>query len=533
MLRILGIVIPGVLGLAFLGLSPMLFQPSVTPNSVAAIATTGTSTAIADQPDSGSPPVSPESQTSAADPLGSGPLRTRGGDIVDADGRVVHITGVNWFGLETNTFAPQGLWARSLDDMVDQMVQAGFNTIRLPYTNELFDPGSTPNGIDFQKNPDLRGLSGLQIMDQVIQRAGERGLKVILDRHRPTAAGQTALWYTDHVSEQRWIDDWVMLAARYRGNPTVIGADLHNEPRGAATWGDGNPLTDWRAAAERAGNAVLQANPDWLIFVEGIERSGDDWYWWGGNLSLAGQFPVVLSEPDKLVYEAHDYGPGVSSQKWFQAPGFPANLPDVWYAHWAYLKLNGVAPVLVGEFGGRSVGTDQEGVWQRALVSYLRTNGLDYTYWCWNPNSGDTGGVLGDDWTTLNAAKLEMLQAYQSPLLGTPEPAANAQAIVAASGPVIAANQGPGRGAAPVVPQPGPVAPLPGAGQPVLPLGPGTFAIGGPFDPDPTHAQLGVGGPTDPDPAHRQARQADEQRYLEQQGQPWPQAAYVKPTQTD
>jgi hypothetical protein len=37
-----------------------------------------------------------------------------------------------------------------------------------------------------------------------------------------------------------------MLAGRYRGNPTVIGADLDNEPHGAATWGDGNPQTDWR-----------------------------------------------------------------------------------------------------------------------------------------------------------------------------------------------------------------------------------------------------------------------------------------------
>jgi hypothetical protein len=48
-------------------------------------------------------------------------LRTDGGNIVDADGRVVHLTGVNWFGMETSTFAPQGLWARSLDAMLDQM----------------------------------------------------------------------------------------------------------------------------------------------------------------------------------------------------------------------------------------------------------------------------------------------------------------------------------------------------------------------------------------------------------------------------
>src|SRR5438067_8793783 len=168
---------------------------------------------VVDPPQKNSPTPS-YSAGAVSDALGAGPLRTDGGNIVDAHGRVVHITGVNWFGLETSTFAPQGLWARSLDDMLDQMVQAGFNTIRLPYSDQLFDSTSTPNEIDFQKNPDLRGLTGLQIMDQVIQRAGERGLKVILDRHRPTAAGQTALWYTDHISEQRWIDDWVNLADR-------------------------------------------------------------------------------------------------------------------------------------------------------------------------------------------------------------------------------------------------------------------------------------------------------------------------------
>jgi endoglucanase len=457
----------------------------------------------------------PDAAVVAAEPLESGVLHTDGGNIVDSQGQVVHITGVNWFGLETGTFAPQGLWARSLIDMLDEMVQAGFNTIRLPYSDQLFDPASIPNGIDFQKNPDLQGLSGLQIMDLVIQRAGERGIKIILDRHRPDANGQSALWYTDHTSEQKWIDDWVMLATRYRGNPTVIGADLHNEPHGGATWGDGNPQTDWRAAAERAGNAVLGANPDWLIFVEGIEHQGDDWYWWGGNLSLAGQFPVVLSVPNKLVYEAHDYGPGVSNQKWFQAADFPANLSSLWYTHWAYLKLSGIAPVLVGEFGGRSVGSDTEGVWQRTLFEYLQSNGFDYTYWCWNPNSSDTGGVLQDDWTTLDQAKLSVLRAYQWPLLGTPESAAAAQSIINAYTPPVL-SAAPARGQV-----------APGSAV-VLPLSPaGSFAIGGPFDPDASHVLTGVGGPSDPDPAHRAARQADEQFYLQQNGKPWDRAVYI------
>ena len=348
--------------------------------------------------------------------IADGPLHTQGSNLVDADGHLVHLTGVNWFGFETSTFVPHGLDVRNWQDMLEQMVQAGFNTIRLPYSNQLFDPSSVPVGINYQLNPDLKGLQGLALMDRIIQGAGQLGLKVILDRHRPTAAGQSELWYTPQVPESKWISDWVMLARHYRGNDTVIGADLHNEPHGPATWGDGNQATDWHLAAERAGNAILAANPDWLIFVEGIENYHGDYYWWGGNLEGAEQYPVQLSSPDKLVYEAHDYGPEVWNQQWFQAANFPQNLPAFWEKHWAYLQTKGNAPVLMGEFGGRSVGQDSEGKWQRTLFAFLAANQISYTYWSWNPDSGDTGGLLEPDWKTLDQAKMDILSAYEWPI---------------------------------------------------------------------------------------------------------------------
>jgi hypothetical protein len=241
---------------------------------------------------------------------------------------------------------------------------------------------------------------------------------------------------------------------------------------------------------------VLQANPDLLIIVEGIEHQGNDWYWWGGNLAPAAQAPVELSVPGKLVYEAHDYGPGVNQQSWFSASDFPQNLAGIWQSHWAYLKLQNIAPVLVGEFGGRSVAGDAEGTWQKALVAYLQANQIDYTYWCWNPNSGDTGGILQDDWTTVNQAKLSVLQAYQWPLLGSPEPAASAEAIVAAyAGPSATTPAVPA--SAPAI---SPAAPAVAPAQPVP-----AYVIGGPGDPDPVHATQGFGGPNDPDPVHRAA----------------------------
>jgi endoglucanase len=350
-------------------------------------------------------------------------LQTAGAKIVGADGVPVTLTGINWFGMETETLAPHGLWVRSYQDMLDQLVQAGVNCLRLPFSNDLFDPGLQPNGIDFGKNPDLKGLSGLQILDTIVVAAGQRGFKIFLDRHRPTHVAQSQLWYTDHVSQDDWIAQWQALAGRYLGNDAVVGADLHNEPAGPCTWGSGDPKTDWALAAEACGNAILEKNPSWLIFVEGIEKMVDasgnptDWTWQGGELIGAGDRPIRLNVPNRLVYSPHDYGPSVSNPKWLSDPAFPKNLPDFWDRHWGYLQKSGRSPVLVGEFGGPSEGTDTEGTWQRALVDYLKLNEIHYTYWCLNPNSSDTGGLLEDDWLTIDPKKQALLKEYQGAMV--------------------------------------------------------------------------------------------------------------------
>jgi endoglucanase len=320
--------------------------------------------------------------------------------------------------METGTYAPHGLWTRNWQAMLDQIAALGFNAVRLPYSNEALDPGRMPQGINYDVNPDLKGKTSLQLMDMLIQGAADRGLKVILDRHRPTSAGQSELWYTDTVPEDRWIADWVMLATRYAAQPALLGMDLHNEPRGAATWGSGDPATDWRLAAQRAGNAILAANPHVLIFVQGIEHSGDDWYWWGGNFLDARSSPVQLDIPGRLVYSPHDYGPGVYAQPWFDTSDFPDNMPTIWGAHWGYLANEQIAPVVLGEFGGRSVGDDPEGVWQRALMDYADQHGIGWLNWSFNPDSGDTGGLLSDDWLSVVQSKTDLYQGHLGAPLG-------------------------------------------------------------------------------------------------------------------
>lgn len=353
--------------------------------------------------------------------LPAGFVHTKGNQIVDASGNAVKIAAVNWSGLETGNFAPDGLWARNYQDMMRQMVSLGFNTIRLPFSLQLFASNSTPSGINYTLNPDLQGLNGQQIMDKIVSYAGQIGLKIILDDHR-SAAGPgpngDGLWYDGGYTEKNWIDTWTALARHYAGNTTIIGADLSNEPHNSATWGDGS-ATDWAAAATRAGDAIQAVSSNWLMFVEGIQTYQGSNDWWGGNLQGVAAHPVTLTVANRVVYSPHDYPSSVSSQPWFSASNYPNNLPSVWNQNWGYIFQNNIAPVFVGEFGTK-LATTSDQQWLSKLVAYLGGDmngtghsvltpgeqGISWSYWEWNPNSGDTGGILQDDWTSVNQNKV-------------------------------------------------------------------------------------------------------------------------------
>ncbi|NJO50756.1 MAG: cellulase family glycosylhydrolase, partial [Leptolyngbyaceae cyanobacterium RM2_2_4] len=217
------------------------------------------------------------------------PLSTSGAEIVDARGQTILLSGVNWFGIETEMQAPHGLWLRDYKDMLTQIRGLGYNIIRLPYSVQALR-GDNISGVDFTigSNRELEGKTPLEAMDLVIQEAERQGLLILLDSHRLNNQRIPELWYGDGFTEADWIDTWTLLARRYRNQRNVIGADLKNEPHGRASWGTGDRDTDWRLAAERAGNAILEVNPDWLIVVEGVQnnvpgqRLAD--HWQGGNL---------------------------------------------------------------------------------------------------------------------------------------------------------------------------------------------------------------------------------------------------------
>ncbi len=253
---------------------------------------------------------------------------TSGTKIVTPGGSDFVVNGINWYGFETTANVAHGLSTRDYVYILDEIKQYGYGTIRLPFSNELWETNPVPLATQTAGCPTCSGKHARDIMAMIVNYAGSIGMHVILDNHRSNAgnsAQENGLWYATGYPEQSWIRDWVSVqewlhgigqtlgtadAIRVNtfasdGAPTVVGFDLRNEPHtpsgaylSAATWGSGdgidpnvnpnpNPFAptcvasstchDWRLAAARAATTIFGAavRNGWelpLILVEGVSQ---------------------------------------------------------------------------------------------------------------------------------------------------------------------------------------------------------------------------------------------------------------------
>jgi len=411
--------------------------------------------------------------------LPSGYLSTSGNQIVDAAGTPVRIASIGWDGTDGLTFAPYGLWQSSLQQNIDAIKADGFNTIRVPWTDVMLDasPLMSPTyaAINPALNPQLVGLTSLQLLDVLVADAGAAGLKVIFDHADDDGGpggwgGQQAngLWIdsgpgtdgTDGsgtvgtVTAAKFLADSVEVAQNFAGNSTVIGFDLDNEPNstGDINWGQGGP-TDIQTMYTQVGDAMQAVDPGALIIAEGPEE------WSGpapgmpagfgeGDLSGVATDPVTLTIPNKVVYSVHEYPPDLSGNGSYTA----ATQIAAMNAGWGYLETDNIAPVWVGEMGSNMTSaTDQ--AWIQMLLNYM--NGEDGaeggptfsgneqpvsgSWWQWGTATGDPDGVetawgSGVYWPAQQAATDQLL--YEP----TGSAAATTAAAIAASAITISAQ---------------------------------------------------------------------------------------------
>jgi endoglucanase len=333
------------------------------------------------------------------------PLGVQGRFIVDAGGGRYKVAGVAWYGAEQAAHVVAGLDLQRLATIVALIRQAGFNSVRLPWSDDLVENNNryAVGCAAVAANPQLAGRHPLDVFDAVVAELTRQGLLVILDNHVSDSqwccpADDNALWHNRRWSEAQWLTHWSSMVARYRSNPGVVGADLRNEPRfgptGIAAWPSADPGTDWPSAAERAARAIDRAGGDHLlVIVEGITLASD----------LTGVVRRPLDIPaNRLVYSAHDYE--FSPLRAYD-PSNPKVLDANLDRSWGFLLngftdaaggVHGPAPVWVGEFGcnapslpgiplraddcqpdARGIG----GAWYAQLHDYLKAHDLDWAYW--------------------------------------------------------------------------------------------------------------------------------------------------------
>ncbi|HVN06703.1 MAG TPA: cellulase family glycosylhydrolase [Bryobacteraceae bacterium] len=353
------------------------------------------------------------------------PLHTQHHWIVDATGARVKLAGVNWYGADNTEFSVGGLAYAPLAAIAHQVKAMGFNSVRIPWSNQLVETNPRVPDYALAANPALKGKRALEVLDLTIEALSREGVYVILDNHVSRAdwccyqGDGNALWHSAAYSEQRWLADWRLMARRYRRQPAVIGADLRNELRFGAAWGGKDPALNWHAAAERGGNAILAGNPNLLIFVEGVDYA----------LDLTGfvRLPVRLNVPNRLVYSAHDYPFDHKGEHTYD------DYVKAVQSKWAFLRQESGTPLWIGEFGTcqeprclDSSDPNQEGFWFQHIIRFLHETDLDWCYWPLNGTqlSGHTRN-FGDleDYGVLNPAydgpasprMLRLLQSVQAP----------------------------------------------------------------------------------------------------------------------
>ena len=333
------------------------------------------------------------------------------------NGEPLRLKGVNWFGSEGRAGPPLGLDHHDLAYYFGFLREHSFNAVRLLFNHDdvLKDPPLEGRDPYEWEAPELAHLHYVAMFRQIAVVAARFGILVLLACHRLTADSEWGgMWFSDKVPEAAVHASWARLMGELCGEWNVFAVDLHNEPS-AASWGLGELETDWALGAERIGNGVLEACPRMLIMVEGVaERTPggkiSDGVLWGENLMGARQQPVRLRDQSKLVFSPHTYGPSVYEQTYFEDVSFPDNMAGIWSRRFGYLQKEGLAPVVIGEAGGRYEGRDV--AWQDALVRYMLDTGIGLFYFALIvTKDDDTRGLFLPDRRTPDETSLSLLSS--------------------------------------------------------------------------------------------------------------------------
>ncbi|EIE25045.1 hypothetical protein COCSUDRAFT_46570 [Coccomyxa subellipsoidea C-169] len=358
---------------------------------------------------------------------------------------------------------------QNFDSVAWRIKLMGFNTIRIPFSfqvlfnmvprsytaactpttadtvkQSVIPPGvTTPAGVNPPElmapgdalgasgvcNADLPNTSGYARFLFVLRYFAANGFYILIDNHLSfdnTAVSNTAQWLI-------W---WKQLMTDVAALPSTrnrVMVDIMNEPDVLGLrWQGTTP--DMSSLYLAAMEAIYPISPTTLFFIEGGGQLPYAMCWGDGFVTdpaiIAANglsdpnpfFTTLLSKPylNNVVISPHYYPPSISTAK-TKVSG--ADLWERMQNSFGYLTSGQgyqghVFPLVIGETGSMYL-TQADVLFLSDMAKYMKNDPAAAVYphatlshlmwWSWNPNSGDTGGIVQDDWLTVIWNKVDFL----------------------------------------------------------------------------------------------------------------------------
>lgn len=219
-------------------------------------------------------------------------------------------------------------------------------------------------------------------LDQLLATCEQSGLKVLIDLHTPPGGRSRDLnfrLFQEQKFQDAFLQVWNLIAHRYRGNKTIWGYDLLNEPaEGMVRMG----LMNWHELAKHAAKNIRAIDQQHAIVVEPI---------WATPTALKDLKPLPIPG---VVYSVHMYEP-----LHFTHQGFGGRPSGVFYPgkidnqFWDKQQLQRVLQsvvdyqrqygvrIYVGEFSAiRWAPKDSAYNYLHDLIEIFEQNGWDWAY---------------------------------------------------------------------------------------------------------------------------------------------------------
>eukprot|EP00877_Chromochloris_zofingiensis_P000949 jgi/Chrzof1/10855/Cz05g14190.t1 len=319
-------------------------------------------------------------------------------------------------------------------DLRNRLLEPGWLTINTLPDNVGYMAPKTPNYC----NTNIPNTNTYERLLWTVQVLISQGMYVVLD-YQPM--GTESQPYNVKEFTCKWTYLWKKVAALPNFKTDIanrVFVDVMNEPDSMnIKWESSGGLPGAHELYLSVMDALYAVTPDDVLFmVEGAGQTNFGLNWGNGFItdsSLISRYGLsdpnaffqdLLSKPyvNRVVLTPHVYPPSITKATflgtalWQQSAAAFGYLQSTGYC--MYGKGCRVFPVLVGETGSTMLeGTDIS--WHNDFADFLNGQGGAKAYntvplngwlwWAYNENSGDTGGLVYNNWQTINWQKLGFL----------------------------------------------------------------------------------------------------------------------------